>query len=112
MYNHHTYYDEFQCSPAQYHGVVDRLWKVLGKLDTGVQNKDVFTQCVERIKELEKENQQLREEIAIDDKPNRLLIRCEEKIGELEEKVERLNQDREKLLIMIKEAQKALTFQF
>ena len=60
------YHNEFGCSPAQYHGVIDRLWKVLDK--AGLQDKDVFTQCEEKIKELEEENKQLREEIILDDK--------------------------------------------
>lgn len=45
------YHDQFQCSPAQYHAVVDRLWEALGLQDAPVQDVDVFTQAVEAINE-------------------------------------------------------------
>lgn len=63
--NNTHYYAGFGCSPAQYHGVIDRLWKVLGKSDAGVQDKDVFTQCEEKIMELEESNRLLQRELDI-----------------------------------------------
>jgi len=45
--------DHVDITPQQYHAGLDKLWKAL-KL-TGPQDKDVFTLCVERIAELEKQ---------------------------------------------------------
>lgn len=49
------YNADFDCTPAQYHAVIDRLWNILGV--EGVQQHDVFTM-------IEKEIRELREKVA------------------------------------------------
>lgn len=57
-YSQHRYDVDFGCSPAQYHGAIDKLWEALGV--TEVQEEDCFTLAAKeivrlrnRVKELE-----------------------------------------------------------
>lgn len=53
-----TYHPDFDCTPAQYHGAIDRLWKALDV--RGPQQEDCLTLAAkeivrlrERVRELE-----------------------------------------------------------
>lgn len=53
---------DFGISAAQYHAGIDKLWKALRL--TGVQNKDVFSLCAERIQKLESIVEKIQETLA------------------------------------------------
>lgn len=53
------YNDEFECTPAQYHAAIDKLWEALGV--SGPQSQDCFTMAAQEIVRLREQSKELLE---------------------------------------------------
>ena len=57
------YSDDFGCTPAQYHGAIDKLWKALGA--EGPQQEDCFTMAANEIQRLRDRVNELESHLAL-----------------------------------------------
>jgi hypothetical protein len=57
------YDTRFDCTPAQYHGAIDRIWKALDV--QGPQQEDCFTMAAKEIVRLRKRVKELEDHLAL-----------------------------------------------